>query len=241
LAVQQRRHKVRKHFVKLVFGNPDPDRLIRQGTESHFKRILNVWNSSHYYDFGIERIFRLFLVTSKVLFPGIYIDYFSRNSSYQQRKIIGEFYVIFKTVMPFFMLYYSLWHHQWLFVINIYLLIETFLHIFYKIFLPEHNKGKTHNRSLILLFFNFIEVIASFGVIYAAGHYLNRPVDNWADALYFSFITGATIGYGDYHPVNELGKILIMLQIGSTLSFLILFFNFFAPRVQDSEDVIVDK
>lgn len=224
---------MRGQFRKLVFGNPNPDDIGRVIPVPHFQKIANVWNSTNYYDFGIERLFRLFLVLSKVFFPGIYIEYLTRKSSYQQRKITGEFYIIFKTLMPFFMLYFSLWHHHWLYIINIYLLIETFLYIFHKIFIPEHNHDKTHNRSLILLFFNFIEVIGSFGVVYAAGDYLNKPVDNWADALYFSFITGATIGYGDYHPVNEAGKLLVITQIISTLSFLILFFNFFTPRIQD--------
>ncbi|MEO8794741.1 MAG: ion channel [Daejeonella sp.] len=235
---QQRRHKVRGQFRKLVFGSPNPADVGRVVPVPHFQKIVNVWNSTNYYDFGIERFFRLFLVLSKVFFPGIYIEYLTRKSSYQQRKIIGEFYIIFKTLMPFFMLYFELWHHHWLFVINIYLLIETFLYIFHKIFIPEHNHDKTHNRSLILLFFNFVEVIGSFGVVYAAGDYLNKNVDNWADALYFSFITGATIGYGDYHPVNEAGKLLVIVQIISTLSFLILFFNFFTPRIQDDSDRI---
>lgn len=146
--------------------------------------------------------------------------------------------MIFKTLMPFAMLYYGLWHHWWLYILNIYLLIETYVYIFHKIFLPENNKGKTHNRSLILLFFNFTEVIASFGVIYAAGNYLNLPISNWIDALYFSMITGATIGYGDFYPVNATGKLLVSLQIISTLSFLILFFNFFAPRALDAKDEI---
>jgi hypothetical protein len=110
------------------------------------------------------------------------------------------------------------------------------VYIFHKIFLPEHNQGKTHNRSLILLFFNFTEVIASFGVIYAAGNYLNHPVSNLTDALYFSLITGGTIGYGDFYPINPTGKLVIMLQIISTLSFLILFFNFFTPRAQDDTE-----
>jgi hypothetical protein len=79
-------------------------------------------------------------------------------------------------------------------------------------------------------------LIASFGVIYAAGNYLNMPINSWVDALYFSFITGVTIGYGDFYPINEIGKILVMLQIISTLSFLFLFFNFFTPRVQDSNE-----
>lgn len=226
---------MKSHIIKLLFGNQDAAKLNKKKPVPHFKKIRDVWDSSHYYDFGIERIFRLFLVVSKVFFPGIYIDYLSRKSTYNQRAIRGEFYVIFKTIMPFFMLYYSLWNHNWLFIINIYLLIETFIYIFHKIFLPEHNREKTHNRSLILLFFNFIEVIASFAVIYAAGNFLNKPFENWIDALYFSLITGATIGYGDLYPVSQSGKILVMLQIISTLTFLILFFNFFAPRVQDTK------
>lgn len=116
-----------------------------------------------------------------------------------------------------------------------YLLVETYLYIFYKIFVPEHNNQGTHKRSLLLLFLNFFEVIGSFGVIYAAGDFLNKPVSNWVDALYFSFVTGATVGYGDLHPMTSHGKQLVMLQILSTLAFLILFFNFFAPRAQDTE------
>ncbi len=224
---------MKRHFIKLIFGRQDPLRQNQVNPVPHIKKIESVWESYHYNDFGIERIFRLFLVASKVLFPGIYIGYIGKNPSDHSREIRGEAYVITKTIFPFVMLYYGLWDHKWLYILNIYLLIETFLHIFHKIFLPEHDKHKTHNRSLILLFLNFIEVIASFAVIYAAGNYLNQPVTNGMDALYFSFITGATVGYGDFYPVNSQGKTLVMLQIISTLSFLILFFNFFAPRAQD--------
>ena len=140
--------------------------------------------------------------------------------------------------MPFFMLYFQLWHHSWLYTINMYLLLETYLYIFYKIFVPEHNSQRTHKRSLLLLFLNFFEVIGSFGVIYAAGDFLNKSVANWSDALYFSLVTGATVGYGDLHPISSTGKELVMLQIVSTLAFLILFFNFFTPRAQDSEGIV---
>ncbi len=137
------------------------------------------------------------------------------------------------------MLYFQLWHHSWLFIINIYLLLETYLYIFYKIFVPESNSRRSHKRSLLLLFLNFIEVIGSFAVIYAAGNFLNVQVDNWSDALYFSLVTGATVGYGDLYPINAAGKELVMFQIVSSLAFLILFFNFFTPRAQD-EEIIVD-
>lgn len=224
---------MRKRLNKLVFGNQNPDKLVIPDHTHHFTKIQNVWESTHYPDFGIERLLRLFLVGSKVLFPGIYIDYLTKSSTLYKRKLAGELYVIFKTLVPFFMLYFSLWNHLGLYIFNIYLLIETFLHIFHKIFLPEHDHDKMANRSIILLFFNFIEVIASFGVIYAAGNYLNQAIQSWVDALYFSFITGVTIGYGDFYPVSEQGKILVMIQILSTMAFLFLFFNFFGPRSGD--------
>lgn len=228
---------MKKHFIKLLYGNSGLESEIRAEHIPHTQKIHNVWNSGKYYDFGIQRIFRLFLVISKLFFPGIYIDYIFRNSSYQTQKVAGEIFVLFKTIIPFLMLYFQLWHHSWLYAINMYLLIETYLYIFYKIFVPEHNRQGTHKRSLLLLFFNFFEVIGSFGVIYAAGNFLNKPVSNWVDALYFSFVTGATVGYGDFHPISSNGKLLVIVQIVSTLAFLILFFNFFTPRAQDLEDI----
>jgi len=224
---------MKRHLSDLLFGNQALNKLEAIPHVPHFKKIKKVWLNSDYNDFGIERIFRLFLVTSTVLFPGIYLDYLHRKSSYHQRKIKGELYVIFKTMTPFVILYFGLWDYTWLFILNIYLLIETYLYIFQKIFLPEHSTGKNYNRSLILLFFNFVEVIGSYGVIYAAGNYLNQPISNIIEAVYFSLITGATVGYGDIYPIGPDGKLLVITQLVSTLSFLILFFNFFAPRAQD--------
>jgi hypothetical protein len=221
---------VRKRLNKLVFGNQDPGKPNSPTHTHQFSKIKSVWNNTHYPDFGVERLFRLFLVGAKIFFPGVYIDFLTRNLSLHKRKLVGELYVIIKTMVPFLMLYFSLWSYRGLYVLIIYLLVETFLHIFHKIFLPEHDHGKMANRSIILLFFNFAEVIASFGVIYSAGEYLNQPLQGWVDALYFSFITGVTIGYGDFYPINQEGKILVMMQILSTIAFLFLFFNFFGPR-----------
>jgi hypothetical protein len=224
---------VRKRLNKLVFGNQDSGKPNSPGHIHQFSKIKSVWNNTHYPDFGVERLFRLFLVGAKIFFPGVCIDFLTRKLSLHKRKLVGELYVIIKTMVPFLMLYFSLWSYRGLYVLIIYLLVETFLHIFHKIFLPEHDHGKMANRSIILLFFNFAEVIASFGVIYSAGEYLNQPLQGWVDALYFSFITGVTIGYGDFYPINQEGKILVMMQILSTIAFLFLFFNFFGPRLSE--------
>ena len=224
---------MKRHLNKLVFGDQAIKKQEQWPHIPDLDKIKDVWQNSHYVDFGIERIFRLFLVVSKVFFPGVYLEYVDRKSSYHKRKIRGEVYVIFKTALPFAILYFGLWDHMWLYILNIYLLIETYVYIFNKIFLPEHSIGMNYNRSLILLFFNFVEVIGSFALIYAGGDYLSQSVSNITDALYFSLITGATIGYGEIHPITADGKVIVMMQIVSTLSFLILFFNFFAPRAQD--------
>ena len=34
---------------------------------------------------------------------------------------------------------------------------------------------------------------------------------SFADALYFTFVTGLTIGYGDITPVNPIGRIIAVL------------------------------
>ena len=34
---------------------------------------------------------------------------------------------------------------------------------------------------------------------------------SFADALYFTFVTGLTIGYGDITPVNPIGRIIAIL------------------------------
>jgi voltage-gated potassium channel len=45
----------------------------------------------------------------------------------------------------------------------------------------------------------------------------------WLDSLYFCVITMATVGYGDFHPITPLGKILAMIFIVLGLGVLVGF------------------
>jgi hypothetical protein len=72
-----------------------------------------------------------------------------------------------------------------------------------------------------------LEVVFSFGVIHMAWQYLNQPLTVWTDAIYVSFMITSTIGFGEYHPITDLGKLVVSLQSLFYLSYIALFISFF--------------
>ena len=64
-----------------------------------------------------------------------------------------------------------------------------------------------------------IIILAIGTVVY---HYLEGW--NYLDSLYFSVVTLTTIGYGDFHPVTDMGKLFtifyIVVGIGMILGFI---------------------
>ena len=71
------------------------------------KRILNIksiWNNDHQDDNGIEKIVRLLLSGSQLLFPGIYIKYFACKKGYEYQDLALDFYVLAKVVFPILIL-----------------------------------------------------------------------------------------------------------------------------------------
>lgn len=224
---------MKKNLVKLVLGKSAQDKYSAELLQTHLHRIKRVWEGEDYKDFGIERLFRLLLMCSKLLFPRVYIDHLVTRYSRLNRKIWGEFYVLFKVFFPLFILYFHLAGVSILLFINVYLLLETFIFIFSRIYVSEHFSSEGYKRSLLLLFMNFLETVLSFAVMYSYGNYLSKPLDNPIDAVYFSMMTTMTVGYGDIHPVTDAGKVVAMLQSLSSLTFLVLFFNFFNSKIED--------
>jgi hypothetical protein len=85
---------------------------------------------------------------------------------------------------------------------------------------------------MLLLFLNYLEIVFAFGVLYSCDNYLNKPLENWFDAVYFSTITSSSIGYGDYYPVTTVGKVLVSAQALLFLFFVVLFLNFFSNKIK---------
>jgi hypothetical protein len=219
---------------KLLLGNlskiPKPEYNPIQ------KRIVNIkaiWNNNHQDDNGIEKLVRLFLSSSQLLFPGVYIKYLAYLKGYEYRDLALDFYVLLKVTFPLLILINHWQSYHFVIWIMIYVLLETVLYVPTLIFASDmFSKPRSYKRSMLLLFLNYLEIIISFGVLYSCGDYLNKPFNHWFDAIYFSTINSASIGYGDFYPVTTIGKVLATAQAFLFLFFVVLFLNFFTAKIK---------
>jgi voltage-gated potassium channel len=67
---------------------------------------------------------------------------------------------------------------------------------------------------------NLVIPIVTLALLYVVSILFFHLVEGWnyLDAAYYTTVTIATVGYGDYHPVTPLGKIGAMLLIFSGVS-----------------------
>ena len=117
---------MKKHLKKLLLGKNS--KALQSKFNPIQKRILNIqsiWNNDHQNDNGIEKIVRLILASSQLLFPGIYIKYFTSKKGIAYQELASDFYIFFKVALPLMILINQWQNHQWLIWILIYLFLET--------------------------------------------------------------------------------------------------------------------
>jgi voltage-gated potassium channel len=200
------------------------------------KRILNIqsiWNNDHQDDNGIEKMIRLFLSISQFIFPGVYIKYILYKTKFEWQDLAMDIYILAKLLFPFFVLLNQWQHITVLIALIVYFLVETILYIPTLIFASDMlSKPRSYNRSMLLLFFNYIEIIVAFGVLYSCGNNMNIAFITWYDPIYFSIVTSSSIGFGDYYPVTMFAKILVSIQALFFFTFVVLFLNFFSAKMK---------
>ena len=225
---------MKKILKKLLLGKTS------KGAQPKFnpirKRIQNIqsiWNNDHQEDNGIEKIVRLILASSQLLFPGIYIKYWASKKGVEYQDLALDFYVLLKVIFPIVILVNHWQSHQWIIWILVYVFLETVFYIPTLIFASDlFSKPRSYKRSMLLLFFNYLEIAFAYAVFYSVGNYMNRPFLHWFDSIYFSIVTSSSIGYGDYHPITPIGKFLVTTQALLFLFFIVLFLNFFSTKVK---------
>lgn len=223
-------------FFRKLFIGKVPDDYVPKFNPIQ-KRVLNIqsiWNNDHQDDNGIEKLFRLFLSITQLLFPGIYIKTIASRINPVYKDLAMDFYILVKVAFPFLILYNHWQHYEVLIYVLVYLLLETVLYIPTLIFASDlFSRPRSYKRSMLLLFFNYLEIIISFGVLYTLGNNMNKPFNHWFDSIYFSVVSSNSIGFGDYYPVTTYGKMLVAIQAMFFLSFVVLFLNFFTTKVKN--------
>jgi hypothetical protein len=231
-----------KHFLRiLLLGqvHTQSKKKPRPAIKNQWLNVKHIWENKHYNDFGIERIIRLTLALLLFIFPGLYIrDYFGRFGLLG-RKLGVEFYVLFKLSLPILFFKFNWTDSLVVAIISGVLAIETVIYLASLVFLSnEFTEPISYRRSLTTLFINYIEVCLNYAVIYSycnftIPHFFLNKLTTDIQAVYFSFATSATVGYGDIVTTNPLGQYLVVSQIILFLIFVALFLNFFASKVRD--------
>lgn len=201
--------------------------------KSRIENIKAIWNNDRQDDNGIEKILRLFLASSQLFLPGLYIKYFASRKGVQYKDLAVDIFVIMKAIFPLLILANGWQEHTFIIVLMVYLVLETVFYIPTLIFASDlFSTPRSYKRSILLLFFNYLEMVFAFAVLYSCDDYLNKPFTHWFDPIYFSTVTSSTIGFGEYYPVKPIGKFLISIQSVLVLMYVVLFLNFFSTKIE---------
>ena len=221
------------NFIKKIFlgEKPDPGQKVDNAYKQQIGYLKEIWNDKTY---GLERVFRLFLCLVQFIYPTILVKSIFSRWGRRSRKLSVEVYIIIKLLFPVFVLISGLYRYHLVIPLIIYLLSETIFHVLNLIFLSDvHFLHVSYRRSILLLFVHYIEVIFDFSVIYLAFDLLNKKLTP-ISAIYFSFVTNTTLGFGEYHPKGGLGQIVVIFQLTIFIMFVILFINYFSSRINNN-------
>jgi len=122
----------------------------------------------------------------------------------------------------------------WGIIVTIVLMAEMFVVTLAVRFVDPLVEGEDNvsspSRSILLLLIGYAELIVGFAVLYlayggvgnsvyvtTAGELTVREVtlSGPAEALYFSFVTITTLGYGDFAPSDCLSRLLVGIEVGA--------------------------
>lgn len=193
------------------------------------KNLKMIWDG---HDYGIERLFRLFLALSQFIFFGTYIRQLFGKSSIT-RDVAIDIFVVIKISFGICILS---WGYNWFSLgVLCWFLLETILYTPTLIFASDYlSRPRSYKRAMILFFFNYIEIIIAFGCFYfGLSDNMSKPFESPIDAVYFSIITASTTGYGDYFPITTFGKTIVMSQSIISILWLVLFLNFFSSKIEN--------
>jgi hypothetical protein len=82
---------------------------------------------------------------------------------------------------------------------------------------------------LVTLILGFASVYMTFNT----GEHLTTTFKSSLDAIYFSYVTITTLGYGDFTPASNTTKYIVLLQLSSGLTLLLGAFPLLIARISN--------
>jgi len=221
-------------FYKIFIGKPEYNIHLPYPAVKNQKLIIKrIWNNETHNDTGLEKILRLFLASVQFCFPAIYMRHLLWKKGYMYQSMAIELYVLFKMSLALFFLISGWCQYALCIFIVIYQLFETLFYISTLLFVSDELlKPRSYRRSVLLLIVDYFQINFAFSSIYLGMHILNSNAKTVVEYLYFSFITSATIGFGDIFPVTQLGKIIVCFHSIFFFVFVVLFINYFSSKVE---------
>jgi hypothetical protein len=249
---------MKQFFNKLIFSDLQKEPLGHSVLYNQWSNLKDIWNNAGKAKsnaIGIERVLKLFLISIQFLTPSIYCRAFFGSFGKLQKHIGVEFYVFFKLFYAFIILNFKLyeyWHV--IFGMSFFLFLAIIMiaeSIFYTANLIINGdvlaNPHSYKRNIILVIVDYIQLNFDFASIYLAMGALKKVVSinnssidkiitKPLEAVYFSFITSFTIGYGDITPAGNIGKYLVIFQILIFLLLGILVINFYSSQIATNKN-----
>jgi hypothetical protein len=228
------------HLLKLLLLGPGPpDRIPRQGYR-HLRHVIrSEWRKERF--FGIVRLLRLLLQGTSALFPVVLLDCIAdwviQKCSHRPPRLrvdsrlvalYREFYFLARAAFLFCALTFAWYTACWVMLLTAYFIFEI-THAWLGRAVAWGKRSIHPARSLLLGILNYAEVTVAFAVLYLNCSCLNRPVTK-AEAVYFSLVTAATVGFGDIYPKSR-GHYFVMWQIVVFLVFVVFVVSTLASQL----------
>jgi len=197
--------------------------------------VRSIWKNEQGTEFGLERLVRIFMSVSQLLTPVMLVKVLFESSGFLNRKIAVECYLLCKILFPLCCILFE-WYNTIALVINATMLIETLFYLINLVFLSDLVKPHSYRRALLFTFLNYIEICFGFAALYSnlnANNRFNtvRPLQTKMEAIYFSFVTSSSIGYGDLAPNTGIGEFLVICQSLIFFLFIAIFMGFFLSKM----------
>jgi len=226
--------------------------------EQQAENLATIWHNRGYRDFGIERLIRLAIQLLSFATPSGIIRWLTgKTKNLLIRKIGIEIYAVSKVVFAWQAIMHGWTSSGWIVLLIVIMTTDTLHFLLGRIVLNDiWRQPISFQRSLIMTFVNYAEVCLCFAAVYyyqdhvyTVNGYQVFAVNQSLAALrgnlppityvYFSFVTAATIGYGDISPLDPFVQKVVNTQIIVSLFMVVVIIGSLASKLQ--EDTFYNK